>query len=92
MSDDLIAPDLLTSADDEQVLEVLTDRIGELLARQPDYLMSMLYRLDVSEQAVRSALNDDQHPAQALAQLVLQRQRQRLATKKKYKQEPLDEF
>jgi len=93
----LIARDFELSQDEplteEQLLEALTERTAYLLATQPDYLMSMLYRLDVKESLVEQAF----HPAHeepthiVIAKLIFNRQKQRIESKLKYKQPPIDE-
>ncbi len=75
------------------LLAILAEKIGEMMEQRPEYLMSLLYRLDVSEQKVQAAL----HPAapelawQGIARLVLERQRQRAATKMSVKPDKLEE-
>ena len=74
------APD---PADEAELLALLSDRIEEMLQRRPEYLMSLLYRLDVLEEKIIPAM----HPAApepahiGLARLVLERQKQRAFTK-----------
>ncbi len=79
--------------DEKELLSVLSDRIAQLIAERPEYLFSLLYRLDVSEEKVHEALSNlDEKPANVLlAELVLQRQKQRAATRLAYKQKPLDD-
>lgn len=85
--------ELFESASDKaELLDVLTERIGQMLEQQPDYLMSLLYRLDVLEHKIKAAM----HPAapepahKGLARLVLERQQQRIATKRNVKPKPLE--
>lgn len=47
-------------------------------------LLNILYRIDVSEQKTRLALSDDD-PAFALAGLIIDRELQKVETRKKYK-------
>lgn len=79
-------------ADEQELLTLLADRIAELLERQPEYLMSMLYRLDVLEKKIRPVMQPDApEPANwGLARLVLERQKQRAATKRTVKPPPLE--
>ncbi len=80
-------------ADEKELLRILSDRIAQLIAERPEYLFSLLYRLDVSEEKVHKALSNlEEKPANILlAELVLQRQKQRAATRLAYKQKPLDD-
>ena len=71
---------------DDELFNQFVGRIAHLLDQDPNYLMSMLYRLDVEERFLRQAMNDED-PARTIAQLIIKRQLQRIATKKKYSQD-----
>lgn len=75
-----------------ELLALLAERIAEMLERRPDYLMSLLYRLDVLEKKIRPVMHPDApDPAHiGLARLVLERQKQRAETKINVKPEPLE--
>ncbi len=75
-----------------ELLALLAERIDQMLERQPDYLLSMLYRLDVLEPKINLALHpaSPEPPAMALARLVLERQLQRVHTKRTVKPKPLE--
>ena len=79
-------------ATEAELLAVLTQRIADMLERQPDYLMSLLYRLDVLEEKIRPVLRPDAlEPAPlGLARLVLERQKQRVLTKLTIKPDTLE--
>jgi len=70
-------------ATEAELLAILTERVAEMLERRPDYLMSLLYRLDVLEEKIRPVMRPDApEPAPlGLARLVLERQKQRVLTK-----------
>lgn len=78
---------------EEALTALLADRIAVMLERNIETLFSLLYRLDISEAKVREAMSPAcSEPANlALARLVLERQKQRLATKASIRSEPLDE-
>ena len=82
---ELAAPDA-DAPSEEALFQMLCDRISWLIEHNMEYLMSLLYRNDVLERKIQDALlpgNPD--PANvALAKLVMERQHQRLATKKQY--------
>jgi hypothetical protein len=86
----------LTEADNAQseadLLAALAERIAQMLETQPEYLFSMLYRMDVLEEKIRPVLAPAApEPANlGLARLVLERQKQRVATKRSVKTEPLE--
>jgi hypothetical protein len=72
------------SADDEEALLAATAaRVGYLLSHDHDFLMGMLYRLDVLEEKIKAALGKNAtDPAHiALAKLILERQKQRYQSK-----------
>ncbi len=76
-----------------QLLQLLADRIAWLVAHNPEYLFSLLYRNDVDESKIEAALSPA-HPEpapMALARLVLERQKQRLATRRHYTPPPIDD-
>lgn len=77
---------------EEELILMLSERIGEMLERQPEQLMSLLYRLDVLEEKIRPVMRPDApEPANVgLARLVVERQRQRIATKISVKTMPLE--
>ncbi|MBI5914695.1 MAG: hypothetical protein HY842_04915 [Bacteroidetes bacterium] len=73
-----------------EIFQALCDRISWLIEHNMEYLLSLLYRNDVSETKIHDALSPgNPDPANiALAKLVMDRQRQRLATKKFYGSQP----
>jgi hypothetical protein len=81
-------------ASEAALLALLTARIEEMLEKRPEYLMSMLYRLDVLEEKIVPVMHPaaPEPPALGLARLVLERQRQRVETKMTIKPEPLKDM
>jgi hypothetical protein len=77
---------------EEELLALLAERIAEMLERRPEYLMSLLYRLDVLEKKIVPVMRPDApEPANVgLARLVLERQKERAETKRTVKPEPLE--
>lgn len=77
---------------ENQVLEMIRLRVGELLDRDPELLMSYLYRLDVLEVDLKKVLSKDSELpiAEGFSQLIFKRQMQRVATKRKFKQDPIE--
>ena len=76
---------------EETLVQILAERIGDLLERQPEQLMSLLYRLDVLEEKIKPVMHAGApEPANVgLARLVIARQKQRIATKMSIKTSPL---
>jgi hypothetical protein len=84
---DLSVPE--KSLNEQELLEYLAEAISYMIEHKLDFLLSLLYRLDVDEQKINTALlPGNPEPANfALAQLVLERQKQRMATKIAYKKQ-----
>lgn len=76
---------------EEELFQMLCDRIAWLIEHNMEYLLSLLYRNDVAESKILDALSPhNPDPANiALAKLVMERQRQRMATKKQYGKQDL---
>jgi len=75
----------------EEMLKHIADRVEQMLKGDPDLLMSYLYRLDVEEKKINHALETAITPAHVtFANLIWERQKQRIETKKKYKQDPIE--
>jgi hypothetical protein len=74
---------------EQELLDYLAQAISYMIEYKMDYLLSLLYRLDVDENKINNALlPGNPEPAHvALARLVLERQKQRVATKMAYKQQ-----
>lgn len=87
-----VAPDQVDSED--ELLRVLTLRITEMLERQPEQLMSLLYRLDVEESKINRVMHPSapEMPALGLARLVLERQKQRVHTRRSVNVQPLEDL
>ena len=83
--------DLDVEDDDYQnLLKMIERRVEELLEKDSGLLFSYIYRLDVSEQMVRQVMTkDDLDSVKALAKLIMDRQLQRLHTKKTIVQKPI---
>lgn len=76
------------------VLEALSIRIGQLITGNPEQLFSLLYRLDISEQKIKKVLNEGNEIPFQLANLVYERQLEKVAWRKHFKdqQQPDDEL
>ncbi len=71
---------------EQEMLDYLADAISYMIEHKMDFLLSLLYRLDVSEQKIAHALmpGNNEPANRALAALVWERQKQRVATKQAY--------
>jgi hypothetical protein len=79
---------------EEQLLEALAERVEWMIEHRLEYLMSLMYRMDVDERKVDFALSPlAPEPAHlALARLILERQKQRVFTRQHYKQSYPDKW
>jgi hypothetical protein len=81
-------------ADYEGLRQWLTERLVYLLLHDMERLLSILYRIDVSESKVKAAFaqQDPRKIAPLLAGLILQREWQKAETRLKYKNQNKDYF
>ncbi|MEM9819790.1 MAG: hypothetical protein AAF985_01905 [Bacteroidota bacterium] len=79
---------------EEALLELVANEVAYMIEYRLDFLMSLLYRLDVLEHKIDFALSPYSiEPANiALAQLIIERQQQRILTKRQYRQTKLDDL
>jgi hypothetical protein len=77
---------------DDQWLEMIGDRVQWFLDNDKDLLLSYMYRLDIEENKINHALTPmHAEPAHILlARLIFERQKQRIATKKSIKVDPIE--
>jgi hypothetical protein len=82
---ELTAP--TTELSEQELLDYLADAIGYMIEHKMDFLLSLLYRLDVAERKINEALmpGNPEDANIALAKLVLERQKLRIATKQAYR-------
>lgn len=63
--------------------------VEELLAKDFEKLIHILYRIDVSEQKLKAALAEtNDNPAAIIAKMILEREMQKVETRKKYRSKP----
>jgi hypothetical protein len=76
-----------------EVFDLLANRIAWLIEHRMEWLLSLMYRMDVNEAKVSAALHPlAPEPANVgLARLVLERQKQRAFTKQHVNSPPLAE-
>lgn len=88
----IILPENITlHSDAEQVIDVIENRVLELLESDAGLLFSALYRLDVSEAAIQSAfmITTDETVSRKLATLIYNRQMERAEVKKQVQVNPI---
>ena len=74
-----------------EILRLLADHVAWLMEHRMEWLLSLMYRMDINEQQVEAALLPTAtEPANvALAKLVLARQQARARTKQQYRPDDL---
>jgi len=81
---------------DEELFDMVADKVAYMLERRLEELMSLMYTLDINERQVEAALSlESDTPANiAITRLIIDRQLKRIETKAKYKQKPMswDDF
>lgn len=78
-------PDAEMRFSESELLEWLAQRVAYLLEERRDWMLSKLYRLDVREKDIKAVLDEDREDtALALAALILERQKQKAASRKAY--------
>lgn len=84
-------PNTLFDLSEEDLFNAIRDRVEYLLEKNPEILMSYLYRLDVLEVKIKAILSPKSpiNPIDGLAHLILERQKERVKSKKKYKSRPI---
>ena len=67
------------------VLEKLSQWVAYLMEKDFSQLLHVLYRIDVSENKLKAALAEgNEKPSELIAQMILEREMQKVATRKKY--------
>ena len=70
-----------------QLFDILCNEVADMMIYRMDYLLGLMYRLDVLERKIDAVLVPGYpEPANvALARLILERQKERMLSKKSYK-------
>ena len=77
------------SLTEEDMIIQIERRVATMMERDMDLLMSYLYRLDILEHKINACLSPESpfHPYTCLATLIWNRQKDRVISKKQYKQD-----
>ena len=90
MTDDLSGlfplPTDQKGAKESDMIELIRIRVADLLDKNAELLFSYLYRLDVEEHKIKAALNSGMAADEAIARLIWERQKQRLETRRNYRE------
>ncbi|MEZ4983907.1 MAG: hypothetical protein R2795_02525 [Saprospiraceae bacterium] len=78
---------------EEELFRLLSNHVAWLVENRLEWLLSLMYRMDIDERKVEAALSPFAvAPAnEALAQLIMERQQQRVRTKQQYRPADLGE-
>lgn len=89
---DIVADDK-PSLSEAELLEKLADYLVYMIEGQMEYLLSLMYRLDIDEAKINEAISpfSTEAPNIGLAKLIIERQKQRAFTKVTYKTTALDD-
>jgi len=79
---------------EQEIFDMLAKEVAYMIDHRMDFLLSLLYRLDVLEHKISAALSplSSLPPHLALAKLIMERQKQRIITKSKYKPKKSDDM
>ena len=74
----------------EELEALLAERVNGMIQQNFGELVQLLYRVDVSEAKLRSLLEADagEDAARVIARLILERQWQKIETRRRYRQDP----
>ncbi|QHS61443.1 hypothetical protein [Chitinophaga agri] len=77
----------------EQLEEALAVKLEELISTDFQQFVLLLYKIDVSEHSIRQVLEADLTPAvyRKIAALLIDRQQEKIISRKKYSQPPPDD-
>lgn len=77
---------------EDELLHLISERVAWFLENDKDLLLSYLYRLDIDMNKIADVLSQTGGEAAhiALGRLILERQKQRVATREKYRVDPIE--
>jgi len=84
--------EILNDNIDNDFVNIVADRVAHLMETNIELFFNHLYRMDVDEGLVHNILNspDEKDVYTAIALIIIERQKKRLETKLKYKQEKIE--
>jgi hypothetical protein len=74
--------------DEKLLLQQLAERINHLIVHDFGYLVSLLYRLDISEKKLKQLLaeNETADAGMLIAEMIVQRQAEKINSRRQFKQ------
>lgn len=71
----------------------LTENLSDLMAKNFDKVLKILYQIDINEIKVREVMySDNNYKASLLADLIIERQLQKVKTREKYKRKNIKDL
>lgn len=78
--------DLTSKTSNDEIRSALTDHINYLITHDFNKLVTILYRIDISEKLLRRNLETQEKDAAAIiAEMIIERQIEKIKTKRQYK-------
>lgn len=74
----------------EAILQSLQKAVSELLQKNPEYFFQLMYRLDISEEKLLSALHQPENGVEKIAELIYERQLQKIQSRKNFRKNKTD--
>lgn len=73
----------------DELEALLSERVNDMIQRDFNGLVQLLYRVDVSEKRLRGLLQENagEDAGKVIARLILERQWQKIETRRKYRQD-----
>jgi len=81
LNDDLLL-DLPTRIDWKEMHNILADHINSMIHEDFQKLVNLLYRIDINENKLRSLLNDQRDAGIIIADLIIERQLEKIRSRK----------
>ena len=75
----------LTVSDYPEFLKLLSSAVQNLIDTDFERFLNALYRIDVDENKVKQAFASETNVAEAIAELIIQREVQKIETREKYR-------
>lgn len=87
ITDQLFAETDMAVIRDKKTFEQLAAYVNDLVNHDFDYLLSLLYRIDVDEKKIRALLESHQgsNSGELIAGLILERQEQKIKSREQFK-------
>lgn len=76
---------------EERIVEALTHKVAYMMQYNTEQLFSMLYRLDISEKKLKTAMRNETDVAKKIAALVYERQIEKIISRNRHKSPPPEE-